>query len=98
MQTEQLAHASTINSQVYALVGAVVLEQLTQYNTQQIDIDLTISPVVAQQLTQAELVNIIVSNIAYELNIDIDQVTLEMLTPKYHIELLTPTYIIDQLH
>jgi hypothetical protein len=98
VQTEQLAHASTVNSQVNALVGAVVLEQLTQYNTQQIDIDLTISPVVAQQLTQAELVNIIVSNIAYELNVDIDQVTLEMLTPTYHIELLTPIYIIDQLH
>lgn len=98
VQTEQLAHASTVNSQVNALVVAVVLEQLTQYNTQKIDIDLTISPVVVQQLTQAELVNIIVSNIAYELNIDIDQVTLQMLTPTYHIELLTPIYIIDQLH
>jgi len=98
VQTEQFTQAAAANIDVSAIANAVITEQLTQYATQQINVDLTVSPLVSEQLTQAQLIEIIESNIANELNIDIDQITLELLTPTYSIELLTPTYTIKHIH
>lgn len=98
VKTEQLTQAIAANIDVTAIANAVISEQLTQYSTQQIDVDLTVSAVIAEQLTQAELVAIIQGEIATSLNIDIDQVSLEILTPTYSIESLTPIYTIKHLH
>lgn len=98
VQTEQLTQAIAANIDVEAIANAVISEQLTQYSTQQISVDLTVSAVIAEQLTQAELVAIIQGEIATSLNIDIDQITLEILTPTYSIESLTPIYTIKHLH
>jgi len=97
VQTEQLTQVAAANIDVVTLANVVIFEQLTQYSTQQVAVNLTISPLVSEQLTQAQLIAIIESNIANELNIDVDQVTLEILTPTYSIELLTHAHSIELL-
>lgn len=98
VQTEQLTQAINANIDVATLANTVISEQLTQYATQQINVDLTVSAVISEQLTQAELITVIVKNLANKLNIDIDQISLEILTPTYNIESLTPVYTIKHLH
>ncbi len=98
VQTEQLAETQAADVDVTAITNAIITEQLTQFTTQQIGIDLTLSAIVAEQLTHAELIDIVVKNISQQLNLDIDQITIEMLTPTYTIESLTPTYTIEHLH
>jgi len=97
---EQLTEAVivTVDESFGIFVSAVQAEQLTQYSTQQINVDLTVPAVIAEQLTQAELITIIVQNLATQLNIDIDQISLQILTPTYRIESLTPIYTIKHLH
>jgi len=98
VETEQLTQAINAGIDITELVNAVITEQLTQYATQQINVDLTVSAVISEQLTQAELINVIEQNIAFQLNIDIDQISLEILTPAYTIESLTPVYTIEHIH
>lgn len=98
VQTEQLNQISTTDINLTELVNIVIAEQLINFNTQKINVDLTISPLVAQQYSQSELITIVIANIANQLNIDIDQISLEILTPRYSIEMLTPTYTIEHIH
>lgn len=98
VQTEQLTQAVNEDVDVTALIGAVITEQLTQCSTDKIHVDINVSTVVAEQLTQAELIAIIQGDIATALNIDIDQITLEILTPTYSVKSLTPTYTIEHIH
>jgi hypothetical protein len=86
VQTEQLTQAIKANINVKQIANTVICEQLSQFNTQQIGVNLTVSAAISEQLTQAELIGIIQQNISTQLNIDIDLISLEILTPIYTIE------------
>lgn len=95
---EQKTQSELVSISAIANINPVICEQLTQTNIQQISVDITIDAIICEQLTQSQLITIVQSNIADALNIDIDQITIEMLTPKYTIEMLTPKYTIEHIH
>lgn len=95
---EQKTQSELVSISAIANINSVVCEQLTQSNIQQISVNVTIDAIICEQLTQSQLIAIVQSNIADALNIDIDQITIEMLTPKYKIEMLTPKYTIEHIH
>jgi hypothetical protein len=86
VQAEQITQSELISIHVIANISGIVCEQNTQTSTQQISVDITLSAVTCEQLTHNELITIIEQNISQQLNIDIDQITIEMLTPTYTIE------------
>jgi hypothetical protein len=100
VQSQQLSDAMSVvvTTKGPQDINAVVAEQITHAINADIQQLLATNAVIAEQLTQTELLAIIQSNIANELNIDIDQITLEILTPRYSIESLTPIYTIEHIH
>lgn len=96
--SEQLTQSELVSISAIANINSIICEQVTQSNIQQISVDVTIDAIICEQLTQSQLITIIQSNIADALNIDIDQITIEMLTPKHKIEMLTPKYTIEHIH
>jgi hypothetical protein len=86
IRAEQATTMGTVKAGAENIINTVVAEQLSQTSTQQISIEINASAVICEQLTQAELITIIEQNISQQLNIDIDQITIEILTPTYTIE------------
>lgn len=86
VHTEQLSQSTLADINADSIVNAIITQQLTQTSTQHINVDITLDAVICDQLTHAELITIIEQNISQQLNIDIDQITIEILTPTYTIE------------
>lgn len=96
--SEQVTQSTTVELSELASIQAVIAEQLTDSVTQNIQLTIITDAIILEQLTQTELIAIVEHNVAEQLNIDIDQITIEMLTPTYSIESLTPIYTIEHLH
>ncbi|MDO6489285.1 hypothetical protein Q4503_16440 [Colwellia sp. 6_MG-2023] len=97
VHTEQLSESTLADINADSIINAIITQQLTQTSTQHINVDITLDAVICEQLTHAELITIIEQNISQQLSIDIDQITIEILTPTHEIEMLTPTYTIEHL-
>jgi hypothetical protein len=98
VHTEQLSQSTLADINADSIINAVITQQLTQTSTQSINVDITLDAVICEQLTHAELITIIEQNISQQLSIDVDQITIEILTPTHEIEMLTPQYTIEHLH